>query len=241
MPTPSELPAWAVPKSSRKMRSPWGLWTDVNHRNVRRLARIERSAPAHFLLYGDSITAFHYGYTLTTRNPATSKYWKKHFGDLRAAPMAIAGDGVGNLVWRLANGGELPRRAPRAIGFLIGINDVLRGENVTTIDERMRYLVEYVHAAHPTTRIVVCGLTPVGDSLVALARTAVNDTYRRIVSEYSALGVPIKYVDLLQPFTSANGMPTSPTILYDRVHLTGEGHDKALRALRSALNELIRW
>jgi lysophospholipase L1-like esterase len=235
----SKLPEWAVPKPWRKMRAPWGTWTDVNHRNARRLARLERAGPADFVLYGDSITAFHYGYTLSTRNRATSTYWKKHLGDVRAVPMAIAGDGIGNLVWRLRVGRELPRTPPRAVGVFIGINDVLRGENVTTIDQRMRYLVETVHAAFPTTCIVVCGLTPVGDYLVALARTAVNDAYRRIVSEYSARDVPIKYVDMLRPFTSANGMPTSPTILYDRVHLTGEGHDTALRALRSALNEFI--
>ena len=233
-------PEWAAPRPARKMRRPWTDWMDVNRGNVERLARAEQHGPVQFVLYGDSITAFHYGYTLTSRNPGTPEVWTKRLGALNAVPMAIAGDGIANVVWRLMEGHEMPRRPPRVIGFLIGINDLLRGENVTAIEVRMRFLIEHVHAVHPSSHIVLCALTPVGEYPLGLRRSSVNRMYERLVTEYSAGGIPIHYVDMLRRVTSPTGLPLVPTLLYDRVHLTRAGHDLALRALRHFLNELIR-
>lgn len=106
--------------------------------------------------------------------------------------LAISGDQVGHLLWRLSNGEMLTKRAPRAIVVAIGTNDLgwarrqaLRPEGAeagaaTASAERqaalfsaaaknvvvgVREVVKRLHAAYPSASIVIQALLPRADRL----------------------------------------------------------------------------
>lgn len=234
------VPSWAVPKT-RRMAGVWGTWTDMNKKNVERLHAAEKKGKLDVVLYGDSITSFHFGYTISNKDPGTDKLWKKHFAGLNAVPMAIPGDKIDQVVWRLMKGGEKPQTAPKTIAFLIGINDCTRnGEDLTkprnppTID-RMDYLLGWVKQAFPSSSVIVCALTPTtgrGRS----ARNALNKDYKTLVEKYAANGMSIRFADCSSSFSKADGLPMDASYLTDTVHLSTKAHDIFLKNLRIALD-----
>lgn len=237
------LPTWASSKT-RRMAGSWGDWASMNAKNVARLQAAEKKGQLDFVLYGDSITSFHFGYSIG-RAKGSDTLWKKHFGGLNAVPLAIPGDQIGNVLWRLANGNEKPAVAPKVIGFLIGINDCNRfGEDKTkprnpTNKYRMESLLNWVHSAFPSTAIIVCALTPTtSDGLKD--RNALNADYQNLVAGLKAKGVRISYADCSASFAKADGTPTDSSFMGDAVHLSSKGQDIFLGNLRAAVNSSLQ-
>ena len=237
-------PSWATRKT-RKMNGSWGMWSDVNKRNVERLNTAEKKGRLDFILYGDSISAFHYGYTITKRAPGSNVIWKKHFGDLNAIPLAIAGDQIGQVVWRLMQGHEKPKEDPKVIAFLIGVNDLTRfGEDKTKprvppTGDRMQYLLELIRTTMPTTGVIVCALTPTLNPDILRDRKNLNATYKSLVDKQAQKGMRIKFVDCSNSFSNADGTPKGQDYLTDTVHLTAKAHDIVLGNMREAARSLM--
>jgi lysophospholipase L1-like esterase len=228
----------------RHMAGSWGEWSDMNARNVTRLHEAEKKGPLDFVLYGDSITSFHFGYSIG-HTKGTDTLWKKYFGDLNAVPMGIPGDQIGNVLWRLSSGNEKPASPPKVIGFLIGINDCNRfGEDkskprVPSNRERMEALLNWVYAAFPTTAIVVCALTPTTSAGLA-DRNALNVEYQNLVRALAAKGAKITYADCSASFTKSDGTPTDPSYMGDKVHMSARGQEVFLQNLRATVNDMIK-
>lgn len=235
-------PSWATQKI-RKMNETWGMWSDMNKRNVERLSNAEKKGRLDFILYGDSISSFHYGYTVSKKSPGSDTLWKKHFGDINAVPLAIPGDQIGQVVWRLMQGNESPKLDPKVVGFLIGVNDLVRyGEDTTkprvpSTADRMDYLLNLVRTTMPTTRVIVCALTPITNNAILRDRKTLNATYKSLVSKYAKKGMNVQYVDCSSSFTNDDGTPTNEReYLTDQVHLTAKAHDIVLGNMRRAVN-----
>jgi len=235
---------WIASKT-RKMNGDYKDWPTTQKRNVQRLQTAEQKGRLDFILYGDSITSFHYGYTISQRNPGTDTIWKKYFGDLNAVPLAIAGDQIGNVLWRLQKGKETPKEDPRAIGFLIGVNDILRfGEDKTqtrvpSTATRMKTLLTWVNTHMPDTAVLLCGLTPTTNPNVLTERLTLNATYKSLANTFTKRGMHIRYTECAASITNADGTPKGTDYLADTVHLTAKGHKVELKAMRKAVDSLL--
>ena len=109
-------------------------------------------------MYGDSITACLYGYPLA-KAPGCQHIWQKVFGDLKAVPLAAAGDQIGNVLWRFTEGGEQPAKDPKVVAILIGVNDLIGceilGIRKPSTKARMERLLRTMCAKMPTSKIKV--------------------------------------------------------------------------------------
>lgn len=234
--------SWIASKT-RRMNGTWGRWPDMNKKNVERMRVSERNGRLDFVLYGDSIVSFHFGYTISKNNPATPSLWKKHFGSLNAVPMGIPGDQIGQVVWRLQRGGEKPAVDPKVIGLLIGVNDVIRfGEDKTkprtpSTEARMETLLNYIRTSMPGTAVLLCGLTPMTNQTLLKDRHALNESYKSLAARFASQGMRIRFLDCSSSFTSADGTPISAGYLSDTLHLTAKAHDIVLTAMRAAVDE----
>lgn len=231
--------AWIAPKT-RKMSGTFKDWPTMQARNVQRLRDAEKKGRLDFVLYGDSISSFHFGYTVSKSNPGSDAMWKKHFGSMNAVPLAIPGDQIGQVLWRVQRGNEKPVQDPRVVGFLIGVNDVFRfGEDktrprVVPTTDRMKQLLTWVKTNMPTSAIVLCGLTPITNPELLKSRADLNAAYKSM-----AASMGITYVECGSSFSNADGTPKGPGYLGDAVHLTLKGHDLELKAIRYAVDAAL--
>ncbi len=234
-----------ISSKTRKMNGVYKDWHTTQAKNVQRLREAEQKGRLDFVLYGDSITSYHYGYTISQRNPGSNAIWKKHLGNLNSVPLAIPGDQIGQVIWRLQKGNEKPKEDPRVVGFLIGANDVIRfGEDKTQprvppSAERMKHLLEWVKKNMPTSAVIVCGLTPMTNPEMLTARSELTADYKSLVATYAGKGMRIKYVDCSSSISNADGTPKGTGYLADHVHPTAKGHDIILKCLRTAIDSML--
>jgi hypothetical protein len=107
------LPGWAFSKFGVRAN-----WTELSAANAARVAEADASGKRlDVAWYGDSITAFHAGFQVSPAVGGATDLFNLAFNGggafgaadgLVGAPLAIPGDGVGQLLWRLAEGGERP-------------------------------------------------------------------------------------------------------------------------------------
>lgn len=84
--------------------------------------------PKHDLLFlGDSITDL-WTYPADHRYPGGLDTWNIRFKDI-ATNYGVTGDKTQTVLWRVTEGGALNGYAPKHIVLLIGINNLLQGDN----------------------------------------------------------------------------------------------------------------
>ena len=242
----SLVPSWAQSKPTRKMSDGWGAWPDVVARNATRLRDAEKAAkgaPLDFVLYGDSITAFLNGYSVSSKVPGSEQVWKKHFGKLRAVALGVAGDQVGNVLWRLVNA-ERPATSPKIIGLHIGVNDLIGwGTDGTpptpSTIARLGILVRAIATLFPTSITVVFALTPVNGTALRQKRAVHNAAAKKLVDTLRTEGTRVVFADCTAAITAASGGPSKRGILGDGVHLTAAGHDAHLKEMRGVVDTIL--
>lgn len=237
------LPIWAQSKPTRRMTGSWGKWPDVVEKNVSRLRAAEASAgtaPLDFVLYGDSITAFLNGYSMA-KVQGSEAVWKTYFGDLRAIAAGVAGDQVGNVLWRIVKK-ERPAMAPKVIGLHVGINDLIGWGTggvppVPPTLERLKILIRTILDMYPSTHVMVIALTPCNGTVLREKRNKHNAAVKKMVSKLSG---NVSFADCSASITAPNGGPSRSGILADGVHLSAAGHEAHLSAMRKAVDAIIR-
>lgn len=166
-------------------------------------------------MYGDSIT-----WLLSSRNRST---WDKHFGSLKAEPLGVSGDTVEKLVWRLMEGKERPSQDPKVVALLIGINN--RG---TDPSPKLDFLVGWLRAAMPSTRIIVIALLPTIKRGPKLA--SINATYKSIAEKHG-----VRFSTCGQ-----NIDPKNPSLLHDGLHPAANGYDILLTCLKRDVDQELQ-
>ena len=209
--TPLEVPP--IPRWARmsKQREGPAKEHEINKKLVAEVNRANRRLD--FVMYGDSITAFH------IRDPSV---WKKYFGGLDAAPLAMGGSTTDELAWRMMVGGEKPKRAPRVITFLIGINDLKWARKDPA--PNLEYIVRWAKAEWPTTQIYILALLPNAfEREFKFNVAATNKKYRDIAKRQNV------------GFLDCGGAidPRDKKIMKDGTHPTARGQDKVLACLKS--------
>ena len=166
------LPDWAVPRLGE-------YFARELARDVAAIAAADATGRRmDLVIYGDSITAWHKPVDLT-KLKGSREVWNRYFGDWLAEPLGVPGDRIAQVVWRLAEGGEKPALDPKVVVLFIGINDGLK--KTVDAEGQMEYLLGWVRARMPTSRVVVQALLPSHRSGETL-----NVAWQKLAMQYGA-------------------------------------------------------
>lgn len=247
--TTVSVPEWATTKPTRQMRQGWGTWTDVVNKNVQRLRAAEARGIVDFVLYGDSITAFLNGYTLRANNPGSEKVWTDAFRGLNAVALGVAGDQIGQVLWRIMNA-ERPTYDPKVIGLHIGINDLI-GWGTTpgapvvpsTLD-RLAILIRTMAITFPTSHILVLALTPVNGAKLRTKKIEHNRNAAKLVTQLAQNeSIKVSYLNAAQMANiedpKTGGPRAGSKALGDEVHMSAKGHIAHLAVVRQAVDSIL--
>lgn len=141
------------------------------------------------------------------------------FPGIKVANRGIAGDTTRGMLGRLQENGLDVQ--PKAIVFLGGINDLFHPPQGTpdAIAVNVRSMLEQIHAASPSTPVLVCEILPsklIKDGSVRAANVAVD----KVVADFKN----VHRVKTHDAFLDSEGMQI--TSLYtDETHLTPAGYD----------------
>jgi lysophospholipase L1-like esterase len=165
-----------------------------------------------FVLYGDSITQV-----------VGDKYmdiWNKYFGGMKSAPLGISGDTVEELSWRLVYGKERFAVDPKVAAFLIGINNIKGARNDPA--EKMEFLMPWIRAAWPTSRLILVGILPNAFVSVKEANKKYEKLSKKYGFEYTSCGSQMN--------------PKDKKLFGDGTHPAPDGY----HVLYSCLRDLVR-
>ncbi len=213
----------ATPRTSleRKLLTKVPSWVSMGkqrdaqqqeHETNRRVVAAANRAGTTFdlVMYGDSITAYHM---------KDKALWDRYFKDLRGAvPLAMGGATVAELAARIIDRGENLTNDPRTIVLLIGINDLRGGEPDPT--PRLDFLVQWLQAAHPASRVFVMALVVNRDVDVG----PTNARYRALADKRGVEFIDCPKLDLKRHFS-------------DGTHPNAAGQDIMLKCIRAAITK----
>ena len=166
-----EWPQWppvapdAIPRDNLPNPAAQQRWLELHRAQAAEAASADARTRIAFL--GDSITEgwLRSGFSdrgLSVAQPRCEAHWRHAFSGWHPLNLAIGGDRAQDLGWRLQHGLLPAALQPRAFFVMIGTNDLGNGERWDVAASEVRLVVEQLHAARPTARIVLHGLLPRG-------------------------------------------------------------------------------
>jgi beta-glucosidase len=148
--------------------------------------------------------------------------WSKYYAPLDAVNFGIRGNTIEFMRWRIDNG-ELDGISPKVLILLIGTNNIFASAD--GLFQGSIWIVRYIHAKLPKTRILILGIFPRGadpkDPYVAGMRVkikAVNGALALLEN-----GKDIRYLDIGDKLIGADGKIPAD-IMPDGLHLSVKGY-----------------
>lgn len=196
-----------------------GRWMSIHHRYVSETK--EREPDVVFV--GDSIV----------QRLGQSEIWEKFFEPMHALNFGVGSDRTQNLLWRLQNG-ELENFSPKIIVLQIGTNN--HNDTAEEIVRGIETIVRYVSEKQPQAYKVVLGLLPRGHKPNPLREkvTAVNDMLPAVVAKIQKT----QFVTIDPGFVGPDGC-ISHHDMYDYLHLTRQGNQRAFEPVFDLLTQLL--
>jgi len=200
--------------------------------NARHDAFVETAKTGDFdiLFHGDSITDW---WQQAAPNGGTDVQ-KKHFGDVKIANFAIAGDTTQGLLWGLQNG-EGQGRKPKAVMLMIGTNNT--GPNTgPEIAEGVGAVVLQLRKDFPDAKILLLAIFPRGAGPNDANRLK-NDEANRIIARLHD-GKNIFFKNINDKFLNAQGGLIG--FRADNLHPNAEGYEIWAQAVGDTLKGWLR-
>jgi len=154
-----------------------------------------KAGPYDLILDGDSITDLW--------QTTGKEVWKAHFGTIRMADFAIAGDAVQHVLWQLQHG-ELAGQDPKLIMLMIGTNN--SNEDPKEVADGINLLLNEYETRCPNAHILLLGVFPRGASAQDPLRAWVAKL-NAIISTYDD-GKRVTYLDIGAKFLQPDGTLT---------------------------------
>lgn len=155
------------------------------------------------VVLGDSITHFWVD---------VPDLWGKHFPD-GSVNFGVPGNTVEDVQWRVDNG-ELDGYSASNVVLLIGVNNIIRGDNPELVAAAIAKLTDTIKAKQPSANVVLLGILPCGrtpDDPRRVSASLVNARLSAAVDCDSAFVRPDGTIDA--------------AIMPDFVHLSAAGYD----------------
>lgn len=208
VPVPFESPAWAA----------------LN-------AQIENNA-AHsnpgVVFLGDSITQ------LWDLEGAT--VWQQNYAGLDALNAGVSGDRTQNLLWRIENG-DLNGISPQVAVVMIGINNIMLGDDAQSVAEGITAVVDELHTRLPNTSILLLGILPAQPPVAINVMPIIKDINQTIST--LANGQSIFYLDMGPSFTNSDGSIDSALYQPMLLHLNAAGYEVWAEAMAFELSVVM--
>lgn len=186
-------------------------WLEILRREAQVMAR--EQTPNLQVLLGDSLTLWFPSELLPNRNK-----WLNQ---------GISGETSGGLLRRLD---FLDRTQPQAIFVMIGINDLIRGEEDQTLLNNYSEIIAQLRRQHPQSRLVITSILPHRgekatwerkDRLAAIPIDRIQELNQRLREMAIAAGGD--FLDLYPLFANPQGM-MRPELTSDGLHLSPQGY-----------------
>jgi lysophospholipase L1-like esterase len=181
------------------------------------------------LLHGDSITDW------WVQNDANKAMFDKHFGHIRTANFAIAGDTTQGVLWGLKNG-EGQGFQPKAVMLMIGTNN--SGTFAAPeIAEGIGAIVLELRKDFPEARILLLAIFP---------RSVPGDPVRDKIAEVNRIIARLDdqqhvfYLDIGARFLDEQGHFLPDAFRPDNLHPAAKGYDIWGEAVRAKLDQLLK-
>lgn len=189
---------------------------EAYNRNTALVRRATRSGTRYdVVMYGDSITA--------NLAKEYAREWGEFAAGWKAENLGIDGTSVEELAWRLMAGGEKLSPDPRVIILLIGIINLKWGKRDPS--DKLDYLLGWMRAAMPSSKIVLLGLLP--NTLANVGAT--NRNYAKVAAKHG--------VTFATCGSDLN--PRNPAHFTDGTHPASEGYRRLLACLRPVVSALL--
>jgi acetyl esterase/lipase/lysophospholipase L1-like esterase len=182
------------------------------------------------LFIGDSIT--HFWETPAPQGGAA--VWKKYYARRNAVDLGIAGDGTGQVLWRLRNG-NVDGIAPKLAVLMIGTNNAWRS-TPEDIAAGVKADVAELRTRLPQTKVLVLAIFPRGaDNNDGLRK--VNDAANKLIAKL-ADGRMVFFQDINARFLDRDGkLPTA--IMPDLLHPCEKGYQIWAEAIEPTVAKLL--
>ncbi|CAK0772375.1 hypothetical protein CVIRNUC_003956 [Coccomyxa viridis] len=210
------------------------------------------------VFYGDSITEDFRGTNIgapTARADGDSAVFRKYFSShYSTGILAVAGDQIGNLQYRLEDG-EIPKKQPKVAIVLIGTNDFFAVDicfgteadllgAVPGVNSRYSSLVQYMRSGMPLTHIILVGILPrAGWTLpnetgypnrFSTPTGQANAHIQELASEDSML----HYIDCSSGFVNSTDILTS--LMPDGLHPNAAGQELLAKCYAPLVAALVK-
>ena len=182
------------------------------------------------LFIGDSIT--HFWETPSPQGGAA--VWQKFYARRNAVDLGIAGDGTGQVLWRLQNG-NVDGIAPKLAVLMIGTNNAWRSMP-EEIAAGVKADVAELRARLPRTKVLVLAIFPRGADNNDHLRQ-VNDAANKLIAKLADDKL-VFFQDINARFLDGDGkLPT--TIMPDLLHPCEKGYQIWADAIEPTVAKLM--
>jgi len=211
--------------SSVKSQCPEDLHGDDRWMSMhRRFLQEARDAEPDILWIGDSLI----------QNLTHSKIWETSFCAMHSLNFGIAGDRTENVLWRIENG-ELENLSPKIIVLLVGTNN--HGDNPEQIADGLKAICTSIRDRQPKAFVVLLSLLPRGHQPNPLRER--NKAVNEILEEHVKGNSKLQFVNIDTGFIQADNS-ISHHDMYDYLHLTQKGYEKAFEPVNELLSQLLQ-
>ena len=164
--------------------------------------------------------------------------WKglaKSFPELKVANRGVGGDVSRGVLFRFRE--DVLELKPRAVVICVGFNDLTAYGDPADAVHNIADVLDQAWDQNPELPIVVCQIPPRDAPQAPMKPGALADLNARIAK--LGEGKPhLIVLDLITPFTGADGKPNPELLVKDHVHLNEAGYQKWAESLRPALEKL---
>ena len=181
------------------------------------------------LMLGDSITDW------WVSNDDNRAMFQKHFGQIRTANFAVAGDTTQGVLWGLRNG-EGQGFQPKAVMLMVGTNNT-GTHTAPEIAEGIGAIVLELRKDFPDARILLLAVFP---------RSGPADPVRQKIGEINSIisklndGRNVFYLDIGAKFLDEKGVFLPDTFRPDNLHPVAKGYDIWGEAVKDMIAQLLK-
>jgi lysophospholipase L1-like esterase len=181
------------------------------------------------LFHGDSITDW------WVQGDANKAMFDKHFGGMKVANFAVAGDTTQGVLWGLKNG-EGQGYQPKAVMLMVGTNNT--GQSTAPeIAEGVGAVILEMRKDFPNAKILLLAIFP---------RSTPGDPVREKIAEVNRIISKLDdqknvfYMDIGQKFLDEKGVFLPDAFRTDNLHPAAKGYDIWGAAVKDKLVELMK-
>jgi lysophospholipase L1-like esterase len=188
-----------------------------------------RQGDIDLLLHGDSITDW------WVQNEENKAVFEKHFGTIRTANFAVAGDTTQGVLWGLHNG-EGQGFQPKAVMLMIGTNNT-GASTAPEIAAGIGAVILEMRTNFPNAKILLLAIFPRG-----LPGDAVRDKIAQVNKLIARLDDQkrVFFMDIGPKFLDEKGVFLPESFRPDNLHPQAKGYDIWGQAVQAKLAELLK-